>query len=552
MKGEKTTENACGKDMLGYGEKRERVRDMFLKKADEEKLLFSAMENIKNVYDRCDILSDTIVKCIPYELAVYGGEPYVFNGRFYERVSVDNIKYGLDEFLKMMKVKARDRSEKMMYIFVKRVLDRIRDHELSPRLSLMCFRNCVVDMNNLKKYAFGPEHDVVKMYPFKYDRKEIYNCRIWNAFLGENYLLERQYEDCVLPEKFKRRLLQMFLGACLVDRKRMSFEYFMILQGTGANGKSVIQKVLNGMFGDEEMLNIKLSQFGRAGDEGMRAIASMEGKRLLHCTESSKSDFRDTSTLKAISSGEPLAGRKIGGNIQQFTRPPLLICNSNYRWKMEDFANKDDSADISMQRRAVIVNFEKSIPVEKRDAMLSERLKEEYAGIFAWMVKGLVDLKKSKWKLPDYQSGNIDNILDRINGDVNTNDGKKVSGSVAEWLLRKTCHTFQYKDGEKFKEKNRSASDLYWNYTMFCDRIGITAVTKCKFGRDLSNLGYRKTSGKEQMYRLFVEDENIAENFDKYVPGLNDIGVIKDPYSGYETSIEEFVEGENGDDGKEA
>lgn len=87
---------------------------------------------------------------------------------------------------------------------------------------------------------------------------------------------------------------------------------------------------------------------------------------------------------------------------------------------------------------------EKSIPVEKRDAMLSERLKEEYAGIFAWMVKGLVDLKKSRWKLPDYQSGNIDNILDRINGDVNTNDEKKVSGSVAEWLLRKTCHTFQY------------------------------------------------------------------------------------------------------------
>lgn len=541
-------DNESQRSRLKYGEKRELIGSLFRRTADENKLLFAAMDSIKNAYDRADLLSETIVKCIPYELAVYEGTPYVFNGMFYERVSYDNIKYGLDEFLRGMKVKARDRSEKMLYIYMRRILDRVNDHELRPKLSLMCFTNCVVDMDRLKKYPFGPEHDVVKQYPFKYDRKEIYNCKIWNAFLGETYIGGRQYDDSVLPEKYKRRLLQMFLGACLADRNKFSFEYFMILQGTGANGKSVIQKVLAGMFGEEEMLNIRLSQFSRSGDEGMRAIASLEGRRLLHCTESSKSDFRDSSTLKAISSGEPLAGRKIGGDIRHFSRPPLLICNSNYRWKNEDFVNKDDSGDISMQRRAIIVNFEKSIPVERRDTMLSEKLKDEYAGIFAWIVKGLVDLKKSGWRMPDYHSGNIDMVLSRVNADITTKDGKSVSGSVSEWLFRKTCHHYPYGEkGEKFYEKSRTSSELYKNYVLFCDKIGLTPVTKCKFGRDLSSLGYKKTSGKEQSYKLYVEDAVISENFDTHIPGLSDVGVIRDPFSGTETSIEDFVsEKDNG------
>ena len=122
----------------------------------------------------------------------------------------------------------------------------------------------------------------------------------------------------------------MFLGACLVNRKNISFEYFLILQGTGANGKSVIYRVLKDMFGDDEILNIKMSQFARSGDEQLRAAYSMTGKRLMYCSESNRGDFKDMSIIKAISSGEPVACRGIGGNITMMQRPPVMICNSQY------------------------------------------------------------------------------------------------------------------------------------------------------------------------------------------------------------------------------
>ena len=48
-----------------------------------------------------------------------------------------------------------------------------------------------------------------------------------------------------------------------------------LLQGTGANGKSVIYRVLKDMFGEDEILNIKMSQFARGGDEQLRAAYSL-------------------------------------------------------------------------------------------------------------------------------------------------------------------------------------------------------------------------------------------------------------------------------------
>lgn len=523
-----------------YREKRERVTQLFLRNVEDQELLLRSIDEIKDQSARIDKVARLLEKYIPYEIAMYHNHPWIFNGCYYEPITYEQLKYGIEDFLYDCKVLASDRNEKCLYHYMKRIEERIKEHELHPRLSLMCFTNCVVDMNTLKKYEFDPKHDVIKQYLFKYDRKAILSCKIWNAFLGENYLATDGNDDGVLPEKHKRKLLQMFLGACLVDRKIMSFEYFLILQGTGANGKSVIQKVLSGLFGDDEMLNIKLSQFARSGDEGLRAVASMEGKRLLHCTESSKSDFKDMSTIKAISSGEPLAGRAIGGNIRQYQRPPLLLCNSNYRWTMEDFVNRDDVADISVQRRAVIINFEKSIPVEKRDAMLAEKMKSEYAGIFAWIVKGLVDLKASGWRLPESVDGNVDKILHRMSATVTVRGGQKCDGSVVEWITRKTAYPEPSAE-KKRVIKQRTGSELYYNYNLFCKDVGIKPVSLIKMGRDLVSMGFTKARTQESMYVLYVEDKLIADNFDTQIPNIYKSVNKADCFEAAEQTIEEFA-----------
>ena len=521
---------------LDYRARRELVTSLFLRNVKLHMEWVRSIQSKKRSSDRVGDYNRLLMKIAPVEFAAIGKHLYVYNGEYYEPMDVDNVKYGLDEFLFELGVEAIDRRERELHGYTKRIVERSKEHQLQPRLSLMCFQNCVVDFNTMKRYAFSPKLDVVKQYDFRYDRKQIFKCDIWNAFLGEAYFGNTKGValEGVLPEKEKRRILQMFLGACLVDRRIMTFEYFLVMQGVGANGKSVINKVLSDIFGAEEMLNIKMSQFARSGDEGLRAIAAMQGKRMLHCTESSKFDFKDTSVLKALSSGEPMSGRGIGQNISTVVSPPLLIANSNFRWTKDDFSTPGDELDISVKRRAVIVNFEKSIPLEKRDTMLSERLRSERAGIFAWIVKGLVELRKNDWKLPDFANGGIDEKLQRLKSNISVfDDGTKVSGSFYEWLR---LMTIEPRESVRCKCFMRSTSEILDKYASWCETIGIEAASLRKVGLDLNTLGYVRRGG---LYALYVNDALISSRFDGYVPSLTDT----DGFQGDEVSSEEFADG---------
>ena len=512
----------------------------------EKKEVFSAIASIKSNPDRLDRYNK-VIRDLPLWSEDFGcvsGRDYfyyVFNGKYFERTSWDVIEVGLESWLEEMGVGALDRNRRSMYTYMCSLSSRIKDRVLKPDLSVMCFENGVVDMSNLKLVPYSSKFDVVKMYPFKFDRKEIYNCRTWKAFLGEAWL-PVQGMDGILPEKDKRRLLQMFLGACLVNRRDISFEYFLILQGTGANGKSVIYRVLRDLFGEEEILNIKLSQFAKGGDEQLRAAFSMDGKRLMYCTESTRSDFTDTSTIKAISSGEPIACREIGGNITMMQRPPVMICNSNYRWKQADFMRRDDPEDTSMQRRAVIVNFEKTIPTDKRDTMLAERMKAERAGIFAWIVKGLCELKKNGWKMPETVNGKIDERLNRMCSTVVTDDGRHIDGSVSEWLKYKHCVPAS---SDERIELHFSATELKRNYDRFCKRAGVVPVSQRKLSLDMLSMGYERKQmagkGNASTYTLWCDDGEIADKFMRHVPNIAE-DVKNNLFVGYEYTDEEFLE----------
>jgi len=514
--------------------------------SSEKKEVFAAISAIKSNPDRLDRYNK-VVRDLPLWNedfgCIYGRDYsyYVFNGKYFEPVAYDVIEVGLESWLDSMGVSSIDRNRRSLYTYMATVCNRIRDRVLKPDLSLMCFENGVVDMSKLKLQPFSNRFDVIKQYSFKFDRKEIFNCPIWKAFLGESWL-PMQEVDGVLPEKDKRRLLQMFLGACLVNRKNISFEYFMILQGTGANGKSVIYRVLQDMLGQEEILNIKLGQFAKGGDESLRAAFSMDGKRMMFCTESTKRDFADTSTIKALSSGEPIACREIGGNITMMQRPPVLICNSNYRWKQADFLNRDDPDDMSMQRRAVVVNFDKTIPTEKRDTMLAQRMRKEHAGIFAWIVKGLCELKKNNWRMPETVGGKIEEKLNRMRSTVITDDGRKIDGSVSEYLKYKACVPVYAESRVKVL---LSATELKRNYDRFCKKAGIVPVSQRKLSLDLISLGYerKQTAGKgnASTYTLWCDDSQIAENFMKHVPNIAE-NVKESLFEGWEYTDEEFLE----------
>lgn len=87
--------------------------------------------------------------------------------------------------------------------------------------------------------------------PFSYDRDA--QCPRWGDFLKQ-----------VLPDEDSRNVLQEIFGYCLTYDTTL--HRFFVLQGTGANGKSVVLDVLERLLGGANVSHVPLERFGDAHD----------------------------------------------------------------------------------------------------------------------------------------------------------------------------------------------------------------------------------------------------------------------------------------------
>lgn len=453
------------------------------------------------------------------EIAFVGYPMRFFNGRYYEECYTEDMYVALQTWLLRIGV---DNSMLLTYQkYIKSEMCRLcLGRELKPCNHIMCFQNGVVDFS-LKQFHLMPfdwKYDVVKQYHFDYDMGAYSKAKRWAAFLGEP-LMRNVPGDGMLPEAEKRRALRMFLGACLLDRSQVSFEHFAILQGGGSNGKSVVFRTLQELFGEDEIAKIELGQLNRSGDERLRATASLDRKRIAYCPDQCKLGVRDFGVLKSLSSGESVEARRIGHDIQSVSQPPIIMFNANQRWKPSDFMRKEAPGDISLQRRAVIINFERTVPQEKQDTMLVAKFREEHAGIFAWIVKGMMELRRHGYKIPPILNDTIAAKLDAAFRPV-PYMGRKLNGSICIFLERKFCVGGDPGNATRIEI---TLQNFYGLYRDFCIKHGVEPATMTKFSIDLGTLGFAKLRGPFGLFWVVYCTQAIEPSkFRRHIPDLAD------------------------------
>lgn len=448
-----------------------------------------------------DVISSLPLAIYPKDNPIPKYISYVrmFTGQYYEKVSLvlvqdviyqdwlfDHCKLNPKYFKKL-----RDESN---YGIIKALRFRI----LSPSLRVMCLKNGVLDFKDIgsKPYSevlrpFSPEYHCIKQYDFKWNPKA--ECPLWRGFLGIPSYVGQPVADIdgVLPEASKRAVLQKFLGSGFIDRKKVKFEYMLILYGTGANGKSVIKEVLDGVFGSDEVYpNLNYSDMAKDDDHGMRARKAIEGYRFSYCTEMSPKSFKSPEVVKTTASGEALSGRALGENITIVSDIPVFMCNSNYDWSNVNLIPKDSPNDESMARRVLLLNFDQKIEESRRDTELVKKLLDEREGIFMWMVRGYLRLRASSWKIQDSLLGRVEKARMNANHPVLVN-GNEVHGSIIEYIRFKGLSPIS--DGEYVYDLLLSSTEIHENYVKFCESNGIANIqTRAKLSRDFETLGYSK------------------------------------------------------------
>jgi DNA primase len=188
------------------------------------------------------------------------------------------------------------------------------------------------------------------------------------------------------PDTAMQRYLDQWAGYNLTGDT--GAQILHLWHGEGANGKSTIIDAWAGAMGDYAgTIGIEtfLDQGVRKhGDAATPALARLGGVRLLRASEPQKGAKLDSALIKAITGGEPMAVRALHKGFFDLTPNFKITLAFNRKPRIPD-------TDGGIWRRVKMVPWDQQRAEGERDEKLKYKLIPEFPGIFARLVRGLVD-----------------------------------------------------------------------------------------------------------------------------------------------------------------
>lgn len=204
------------------------------------------------------------------------------------------------------------------------------------------------------------QHYRTTQLPVAFDPKA--KAPLFNKFLREIFAGDYDAAD-------KIKALMEMIGYTLMAHCR--HEKFIILVGSGANGKSVLLAVLEALCGPENVAGVQPSMFDRSFQR-----AHLHGKLANIVTEIKQGEIIDDASLKGITSGEPTTVEHKFKD--PFVMRPFSTCwfGTNHMPHTRDFSD-------ALFRRALVVEFNRVFKPElgNCDDSLKDKLFTELPGI---------------------------------------------------------------------------------------------------------------------------------------------------------------------------
>jgi putative DNA primase/helicase len=212
------------------------------------------------------------------------------------------------------------------------------------------------------------------------------------------------YDPAATAPKFQRFLEQIFnddadahdkiralleiTGYTLMAHCR--HEKFVILVGSGANGKSVYLAILEALCGSESVAGVQPSQFD---NKFQRAHLHMKLANIV--TEIKQGEVIDDASLKGIVSGEPTTVEHKHKN--PFVMRPFSTCwfGTNHMPHTRDFSE-------ALFRRAVVLTFNQVFKPElgNCDPNLKDKLMTELSGVLNLSLQAYADALQHGFTMP--------------------------------------------------------------------------------------------------------------------------------------------------------
>lgn len=246
---------------------------------------------------------------------------------------------------------------------------------------LLNLRNGILNLARRELVPHDPARYITRMAQVDYDPDA--KAPVWEAFIQSV-----TGGDAQLAE-----YLQVMVGYCLCGSTREQCMFF--LYGDGANGKSTFLETLAKMLGDYCMnaqADTIASTRSRSSGAARSDVARLKGARFVTLEEGDQGATLDEGLVKQMTGGNTITARFQYGKEFEFRPEFKLVEATNHLPKIH-------GTDVGIWRRIRLVPFTQSIPEEKQDILLPQKLEAELTGILNWALDGL-----QKW-LANSQGG---------------------------------------------------------------------------------------------------------------------------------------------------
>ncbi|MFV5692055.1 DNA primase family protein [Flavobacterium sp. LT1R49] len=438
--------------------------------SNDYKAVFKQWQKVAKELSKCTLKKDHyLILCIEQLLKIAivnkwglckkNGFIYLYNGSYWTEIDKERFQFFLGNVALQMGV---EKFKGKIHTFKEELFKQFMADAYLPTPNtkkdcvLINLQNGTFEITPTKRGLrnFEQRDFITHQLPFEYEPEA--TAPLFQAYLDE-----------VLPDKDKQKVFAEFCGYIFIKPSVLKLEKMLILYGTGANGKSVFFEILNALLGTENISNYSLQSL--TNDNGY--FRAKIGNKLVNYASEINGKL-ETDIFKQMASGEPIEARLPYGEPFILNEYAKLIFNCNELPKDVEHTN-------AYFRRFMIINFDITIPEEKQDKQLPNKIiQNELSGVFNWVLQGLdrvLEQKNfSKCEAIENARSDYEKQSDSVQLFVNEYDYKK---STKEYVL---------------------ISVLYPQYKTFCIEDGYRAVGKTKFIQRLNH------------YKIFVNRLNVG------------------------------------------
>ncbi|MDO0878782.1 phage/plasmid primase, P4 family [Anoxybacillus gonensis] len=338
-------------------------------------------------------------------------------------------------------------------------------------------KNGIIDLRTGKLLPHDRSKFMTKISPIEYDPTA--ECPTWIRFLEDIMSDENGNPKHELIE-----FLQKAVGYSLTGETKEQVLFFFY--GTGRNGKSTFVNTIREIMGDYGKQTNADTFTVRKSERVNNDIAALQGARFVAATESEEGARLAESLVKQLTGGEAIQARFLYQENFEYIPQFKIFFTTNHKPIIK-------GNDQGIWRRIRLVPFTVTIPEEKKDTSLPDKLKAEMPGILRWAVEGCL-----KWQREGL--GNPEEIKQATEGYKEEMDslGAFIADCCVVSELAKCW-----------------GSDLYNAYQNWCDENGEYEIGKRKFNKRMEERGFKKkrgTGGGIEFHGIGLKVEDYPKN----------------------------------------